>query len=117
MILDFEKFFRFANFLKFFNSNIWGNTVIFCNDYVYYRFNFNIYNGSGRKGPWGVKDQSPIFYLLELIKEVKIGISRNALLHWIEIFMKFSNLYKFFRFDQGKVCLCTFKRKCIWSIN
>ena len=51
----------------------------------------------------------PIFYVLELIEEVKIGISRNALLHWNEIFMKFSKIYTFFRFDQGKVCLCKCK--------
>ena len=38
-----------------------------------------------------------------------IGISRNALLHWNEIFMNLSNMYTFFRFDQGKVCLCTCK--------
>ena len=69
------------------------------------------YQGEGHKGPEGIKDRSPNLYLLELIKEVKIGISRNALLHWIEIFMKFSNMYTFFRFDQGKVCLFSCKLK------
>ena len=53
----------------------------------------------------------PIFYLLELIKVVKIRISRNALLHRIKIFMNFLNMYTFFRFDQLKVCLCTYKLK------
>ena len=69
------------------------------------------YQQTGHKGPRGIKDRSPIFYLLELIKDVKIGISRNALLHRIEIFMRFSNMYTFVRFDQGKVCLCTYKVK------
>ena len=69
------------------------------------------YQQTGHKGPRGIKVRSPIFYLLELIKKVKIGISRNALLHWIKIFMMFSNMYTFFRFDQGKVCLCTCKVK------
>ena len=69
------------------------------------------YQQTGHKGPRGIKDQSPIFYLLELIKEVKIGISRNALLHCIDIFMKFSNMYTFFRFYRGKVCLSTYKVK------
>ena len=62
---------------------------------------FNKYQQTGHKGPRGIKDRLPIFYLLELIKEVKIGISRNALLHRIEILMKFSNMYTFFRFDKG----------------
>ena len=50
-------------------------------------------------------------FFFEIIKEVKIRISRNVLLHRIEIFMKFSSMYTFFRFDQGKVCLCTSKVK------
>ena len=50
------------------------------------------YKHTGHNGPWGINDRSPIFYLLKLIKEVKIGILRNALLHWIEIFMKYSNM-------------------------
>ena len=54
--------------------------------------------------PRGIRDRSPFLYLLELL-EVKIGISRNGLLHWNEIFMKISKMYTFFRFDQGKVCL------------
>ena len=60
------------------------------------------YKPTGRKRPRGIKDRSPIFYLLELIKEVKIRISRNAFLHWIEIYLKFSNLYTIFRLK----CVC-----------
>ena len=71
----------------------------------------SIYQQTVHKGPRGIKDQSPIFYLPELIKDVKIGISRNALLYRIKIFMKFSNMYTFFRFDQWKVCPCTYKLK------
>ena len=63
----------------------------------------------GHKGPRGIKDRLPIFCLLELLEEIKIGISRNALLHWNEIFMNFLNMYTFFRVDQEKVCLCTCK--------
>ena len=57
----------------------------------------------------GIRDRSPILCLLELLEEVKIGISRNALLPWNEIFMNFSNMYTFLKFDEGKVCLCTCK--------
>merc|ERR1712215_468593 len=63
--------------------------------------------GQGRPG--GREDRSPIFYYLELIEDFKIVISRNALLHWNEIFRNFLNMYTFFRFDEGKVCLWTCK--------
>ena len=67
------------------------------------------YHQTGHKKTRGIRDRSPILCLLELLEEVKIGISRNALLHWNEIFMNFSNMYTFFRFYQGKLCLCTCK--------
>ena len=60
---------------------------------------------------WGISNRSPNFYLHELLKEVKIGTFKNALLHWNEIFMKFLDMYIFLRFDQGKVCLCACKIK------
>ena len=51
-------------------------------DYIHTYWNvLHTYKQTGHKRPRGIKDRSPIIYLLELIEEVKIGISKNALLH------------------------------------
>ena len=55
-----------------------------------------MYQQTGQ-GPRGRKDRSLIFYLLELKEDFKIGISRNTLLLWNEIFMNFLNMYIFFQ--------------------
>ena len=60
----------------------------------------------------GAKLTVHVFFFLKLIKEVKIKISRNRLLRWIEISLKFSKLYTFFRFDHGNVI--KYRGKVVW---
>ena len=47
--------------------------------YTFFSFDQGIvYKQRGHKRPRGIKDRSPIIYLLELIEDVKIGISRKC---------------------------------------
>ena len=63
--------------------------------YIFIQTNTH-YKQTGHKRPHGTKDRSLIIYLLELIEEVKIGVSKKCsiALEW-DFYEVFKNVYIF----------------------